>query len=359
MARLQGKVRRGALALCLACGGDDGGGPAGDTEVGSGFEGPGSGSGSETDGTITTTDNPTSGPTSTSTTDDTESGYETLGDGPLRGTLTFVHFAADALNDEAIVGMAGAWRDESIGFGDVYDFFGIFGLGINFPAPPADEDTLEHNDIPADFEWGAPGDWLLAGTAMKLRLPDSAAHACLLYRGGTPEIELPPGSGTFYPNYPVYASTDSSNQPEDCRPDPSAWIPDTDYDIVLYGGELFDDNSLVAQVHTPTELQVTAPDIAQFQLPIDITENLEVTWNGEGLAGNRIVIRVFDVFGRMFTIHADDDGSYNIPADALGVLSQGPGTIVVARENVDEVPFTDGVVTVVTRYEHWGYVDLF
>ena len=35
------------------------------------------------------------------------------------------------------------------------------------------------------------------------------------------------------------------------------------------------------------------------------------------------------------------------------------GTIIVARENVNVVPFTDGVVTVVTRWEQWGYVDLF
>ena len=361
MGGLQGWVWRGsAVALWLAACGDDGGAPAVDTEVASGFEQSESGSESATESdptTVTTSTNPTSGPTTTS--DPPTTGYDTLGEGPLRGTLAFVYFAPDSLNEDAIVGMAGAWRDESIGFDGVYDFFSIYGLGMNFPAPPADEDVLEHNDIPSDFEWGAPGDWLLAGTAMKLRLPDAAAHACLLYRGGTAEIELPPGSGMFFPNYPIYAATQSGNQPGECRPDASTWIPDTDYDIVLYGGDLFETNSLMAQVHTPSDLEVTAPDLAQFQLPIDLQEGLEIAWSGDGLAGNRIVIRVFDVFGRMFTIHAADDGSYTIPAADLGVLSAGPGTIIVARENVNVVPFTDGVVTVVTRWEQWGYVDLF
>jgi hypothetical protein len=358
MARLHGRLLCAvAVAPGLVACGDNGGGSSAETEVGSGFDGSltEAGPGSET---MDADSEPTSGPTATGDPTLTE-GSDTYGDGPLRGTLAFVYFAADALNDEPMVGMAGAWRDESLGFEDVHDFFAVYGLGMNLPTPPADADTLEHNDIPAAFEWGAPGDWLLAGTAMKLRLPDAAAHACLLYRGGTPEVELPPGSGMLYPNYPVYAATDSSNQPEECRPDPSAWIPDTDYDIVLYGGDLFADNSLQAQVHTPSALEVTAPDVAQFQLPVDTTRNLEVSWTGDGLAGNRIIIRVFDTFGRMFTIHAADDGNYTIPADALAMLSAGPGTVVVARENVDEVPFTDGVVSVVTRWEQWAYVDLF
>jgi hypothetical protein len=356
MARLHGRLLCVAAVLALAGCGDDGGGPSADTEAASGFEGSQSEAGSQTDGTASSTD-PTGGPTATG--DPMTSGYDTLGEGPLRGTLAFVYIAADALVDEPVVGMAGAWRDESIGFEGVHDFFAIYGLGVALPPPPAEPDTLEHNDIPGDFEWGAPGDWLLAGNAMKLRLADSAAHACLLYRGGTPEVELPPGSGMIFPNYPIYAASESSNQPEECRPDPSTWIPDTDYDIVLYGGDLFETNSLEAQVHTPTDLEVTAPDFAQFQLPVDVTQNLEVSWSGDGLAGNRIVIRVFDVFGRMFTIHAADDGSYTIPGDDLAMLSAGPGTIIVARENVDEVPFTDGVVTVVTRWEQWGYVDLY
>jgi hypothetical protein len=357
-----------ALVFTLVgCAGDSAP-PTEETEVASGFEDDATQSGTS-GGTMSSTnttpadasdsDSQSQGPGSDPDTGDPSGNYETLGDGPLRGLLAFTYFAPDALNDDAVLGMAGAWRDESVGFDDVYDFFAVYGLDINFPAPPQDEDTLEQHGIPAGFEWDAPGDWLLAGNAMKLRLDDGAAHACLLFRGGSAEVEFPPSSGTFVPNYPMYAATASPNSPDDCLPDPGAWIPDTDYDIVLYGGDLFETNSLVAQVHTPPALEVESPDLTEFQLQIDMTEDLEIAWTGEPLEHTRLIIRVFDVFGRMFSVHATDDGSYVIPAADLAQLSPGVGTIIVSRENREEVPFTDGLVNVVSRYEQWGYVDFF
>ena len=73
----------------------------------------------------------------------------------------------------------------------------------------------------------------------------------------------------------------------------------------------------------------------------------------------RLVIRVFDMFGRMFTVHAADDGSYTIPANDLLALSAGPATLIVSREHLEEVAFTDGVVRVLSSYSQWGYIELF
>ena len=161
------------------------------------------------------------------------------------------------------------------------------------------------------------------------------------------------------PNYPLYAATTSANQPEGCAPDPSTWEPSAEYDIILYGGDLFETNVLPAQVHTPDALEVVAPDITTFGTQVALDQDLEVTWTGEAGENTRLVIRVFDLFGRMFTVNAADDGSYTIAADELSVLAAGPGTIIVSREHLEEVPFTDGTVRVLSRYAQWGYIELF
>ncbi len=298
-------------------------------------------------------------PTGADTSGGSESGDETAGSLDLRGTLSFTFFAADAANPDPLLGMAGAWRNADDDIEHIEDFFGVFGLGTQWPAPPEQLDTLEQNAVPGTFEWGAPMQWLLAGNGMKLRRGDVEATACLLFYGGSPEVELVPNSGDFYPNYPVYAATPSSNQPEGCAPDPGTWEPDAEYDVVLYGGELFETNSLPSHVHTPDALEVTAPDVLTFGTQVPLDEALEVSWTGEAGESTRLIIRVFDMFGRMFTVHADDDGSYTIPASELAALTAGPATIIVSREHLEEVPFSDGVVRVLSSYAQWGYIDLF
>jgi len=340
------------LALLLACGDstDDSGPMLEDTD--SGFSG-------NTEGpSASGSSNPTD-PTGLDTSGGSGSGYDTLGEGDLRGTLSFTFFAADAANPDPLLGMAGAWRSSEDNIEDVEDFFGVFGLGTQWPAPPADPDTLEQNAVPGTFEWGGPTQWLLAGNGMKLRRGDAEATACLLYYGGSAEVEFPPNSGTVVPNYPVYAATTSVNQPEGCSPDPGTWEPSAEYDIVLYGGDLFETNSLAGQVHTPDALEVTSPDVVTFGTQVAIDQDLEVTWTGDGGENTRLVIRVFDMFGRLFTVNAADDGSYTIAADELAVLTAGPATLIVSRENFEEVPFTDGTVRVLSRYAQWGYIELF
>ncbi len=343
------------LMLLLACGDDATEGSDSMVEDSdSGFTGNTEGSSASGSG------NPTE-PTGADSSGGSGPGYDTLGEGDLRGTLSFTFFAADAANPDPLLGMAGAWRTSDDNIEGVEDFFGVFGLGTQWPAPPADLDALEQNAVPGTFEWGGPTQWLLAGNGMKLRRGDTEATACLLFYGygGSAEVEFPPSSGTMVPNYPVYAATTASNQPEGCAPAPGTWEPDAEYDIVLYGGDLFETNSLAGQVHTPDALEVTSPDIVTFGTQVAIDEDLEVTWTGEAGENTRLVIRVFDMFGRMFTVNADDDGSYTIPAGEIEGLTAGPATLIVSREHLEEVLFTDGTVRVLSRYAQWGYIELF
>jgi hypothetical protein len=335
------------LGLVLACGGDN---PdensAGADTAASGFTGGGS-------------DGPdASAGTEGSSGSGSSSGYDTLGEGDMRGILTFTLYPVDAGNPEPIVGMAGAWRTADHELTDLDDFFAAYGLQLFFPLPPEDADTLVDNGIAPPFGWGAPTDWLQAGNAMKLDSTDATAQACLLYLASPPMVEFPPGSGTEVPNYPVYAATHSELQPEGCTPDPSLWIGDHDYDLVLYGGDRFETNALVGQVRTPAELTVESPDIATLNLEIDQGSDLEITWTGEGDAATRLILRLWDATLHTITINAADDGSYTIPAAALAELDPGPVTLSVARERVEIVPFTEGTIKVITRYDQWGYLDL-
>ena len=268
---------------------------------------------------------------------------DTFGEGDVHGILTFTLYPADPVTRVDSVGLAGAWRDVSLGFDDVDDFFAVFALQTTFPPPPSGEDELVQNAVPAPFDWGRSDDWLLAGNGMKLVSGDVEALACLLMIGG---------------DYPIYVASHSSLQAESCRPNVASWLPDTAYDIVLYGGELFETNVLHEQVHTPPAFDVSAPDLERFNLPVARDAGLNVVWTDNGNPSNRVVIRMSDTFGRMFTVHAADDGDYTVPASAMAELAAGPATLTIAREQIDFVPFTDGVVKVVTRYEHWGYLEL-
>lgn len=275
-----------------------------------------------------------------------DDGIETVGMGELRGILTFTLYPADPVLDYDRLGMAGAWHTEEVGYDTVDDFYAAYGLQIAFPLPPEKEDTLEQNDVPAGFDWGDVEGWLKAGNAMKLAKGDKEALACFL------------DVGMVFDLYPVYAATGSGNQPEGCAPDVKDFVPDAYYDLVLYGGEMFSDTVLLEVVHTPAELEVDEPDLEEFELPIQQSDDLRVRWNASSSKTDRIVIRVWDDFGRMFTIHAKDDGEYTIPAEALGVLTAGPITLTIARERIARIPLDAGGIKVVTRIERWGYLDM-
>jgi hypothetical protein len=297
-------------------------------------------------GTDTAASGFTSGSTFVETGSDTDASAgesDPLGEGDIRGILTFTFHPASPVTEADWVGVAGAWRDASMDFDEVDDFFAVVALQTTFPPPPVEEDELRHDGVPTAFDWGQADDWLRAGNAMKLVTGEVEAVACLLMLGD----ELP-----------IYLASESSLQPEVCRPDPTTWLPDTSYDLVLYGGERFDTSVLPDRVHTPPALELLAPEIAHFGLAVSSDDALEIAWTDDGNPSNRIVIRMMDMFGRMFTIHAADDGHYEIPAAALRELAVGPATLTIAREQIDLVPFGDGVVKVVLRYEYWGALDL-
>lgn len=313
-----------------------------------------------TDPTSSTTDVPTTSAPSTasstaSETSDTED--PSLGNGDLRGILTFARYGADPLNEDEFVGFAGAWRIADMALTDVHDFFGLWGLDTPYPIPPETPDHLEHNGLLGGFDWGAPTDWLLAGNAMSLARADVRVDACLLYLGGTAEVVVP-GLDEPVPNYPIYAATNSSQQPPECAPALDDWEADADYDLVLFGGALFPNNRLRGAIHTPPLFEIETPEVTRFLAPIDSEDDLIIRWTANANEGDRFIIRGRDMFGRMFTVNAVDDGEYVIPAADLQELDAGPMTLMFARENPELVPFSDGTVNVLTRFEQRAYFEL-
>ncbi len=275
-----------------------------------------------------------------------DDGVESWGEGEMRGILTFSFYPADALTGADHIGLAGAWHQDEARVEEIDDFYAVFALQARFPLPPEDDDALEQNDIPAGYAWGGRDEWFQAGNAFKLATGEHGMLACLLHVGTSNDL------------FPVYAATASSTV-QGCAPDPAAWVPGADYDLVMYGGDLFPTHALVGPVEAPLDFTIDEPDFEAYNAEIAQGDALDVEWDGEsGSSRDRMVIRVWDDLGRMFTIRAQDDGAYEIPSSALAVLQAGPITVTVARERIERIPFPQGGVKVVTRYERRGYFDL-
>jgi hypothetical protein len=274
-----------------------------------------------------------------------DDGVESWGDGDYRGILTFSFYPADALSGTDHIGIAGAWYMDEALVEEVDDFYAVFALQTKFPLPPEDEDELEQNDIPGGYDWGDRDSWFQAGNAFRLSSGEADVLACLLHVGAG----LDP--------FPVYAATESSDV-EGCAPEIEDWIPGADYDLVMYGGDLFPTQVLLGPVEAPAEFTIDDPDFESYNAEVMQGDALDIEWVGDGGSRDRMIIRVWDDMGRMFTINAIDDGQYEIPVEALAVLEPGPITITVARERVERIPFPQGGVKAVTRYERRGYFDL-
>lgn len=331
MSELNGRCRAAltsALLLAAACG-DDGSGDAAstaDTEAAT----------SESVATETASTEPT---TSTGA-----STNETLPDtgevGPNFGLLTFTFYPADASGSPEQLGMAGAWRTTPF---TTDDFFAARALALFFPLAPATADALELHD-PQAYEWGKASTWLALGNGVRLRHPDGDALACLQVLDET---------------YPVYLSDDAAFFDPACAPDPKRWQPGASYDLVVYGGADYDDAQAGGAVQTPSALTVTAPDPGLFDFPLEQAKDLELKWTADGGADDRVVIRVWDQFGKQLAVTATDDGSYTLPAAELAKLSVGPATITIAREHINTIDLQAGSLRVVARHEIWLYPDLF
>lgn len=328
-----------ALVLLLALGcGDNGGDPS---ETGDSESGPGGGSSGESSDSAETGSEPTSGGTDGSGSGATDATGDDPGMvGPNFGVLTFTLYPADASGSPEQLGMAGAWRTEAA---TTDDFFAVRSLGLFFPLAPNDPDTLEVHD-PATYEWGKAETWVALGNGVRLRGDGGDALACLQL---------------VKTSFPVYLSDSVEFLDPACAPDPARWQPGATYDLVSYGGEEFADQSRAGAVTTPTALTLTSPAIDEFDFPLEKTKDLQLAWTADGGEGDRVVIRVWDQFGRQIVVHAADDGSQDIPAAELDKLAAGPATLTIAREHVSELGLEPGNLRVVARHETWAYPDLF
>lgn len=260
--------------------------------------------------------------------------------GPNLGLLTFTSYAADAAGSPEQLGMAGAWRTEPF---TTDDFYGVHALGLFFPLAPAAADTLELHE-PDFYDWGKGSTWVALGNGLRLQRDGADALACLQVVADL---------------YPVYFSDDAPLFDPACAPDPKQWSPGATYDLLAYGGDAYDDQARGAAVRTPTALTVTAPAIDVFDFPLSSADDLPLAWTADGADGDRVVIRVWDQFGRQLVVHAADDGSYTLAADDLAKLALGPLTLTLAREHLSEVPLAAGTLRVVARHEITAYPDLF
>lgn len=330
VSELKGRSRAAfasALLFASACGDDGSGDATGDADTDAATTG--------------------SAATETASTDALTTGAstnETLPDtgevGPNFGLLTFTFYPADASGSPEQLGMAGAWRTKPF---TTDDFFAARALALFFPLAPAAPDTLALHD-PLTYEWGKADTWLMLGNGLRLRHPDGDALACLQVLD---EV------------YPVYLSDDAVFFDPGCAADPQRWQPGATYDLVVYGGDDYDDAQAGEAVQTPTALTLTAPDPSRFDFPLEQAKDLALEWTADGGPDDRVVIRVWDQFGKQLVATAADDGSYTVPAAELAKLSVGPATITVAREHVSTIDLVAGSLRVVARHETWLYPDLF
>ena len=326
------------VLLSAGCPGDDPQNTS--TTQASGFAEDSTGS-AETDNPATT-DDPSVDPDSA---DSGDPWGGTAFEGEIRAVLTLTFTPQHPLTDGDQVGMAGGYRIAEVGWIGNEDLYSPVAYQLALPPPPEAADTLLPAEPVPVFDWGDDEDWLLAGNGMKVRAGEDGPEllACLLTSG----------------DYPLYRTSTAMGVPAECAPDPANWSPSTEYDVVLYGGELFDDNVLLDRITTPAALSVTAPDLSVFNAGVPQDQDLAIAWSAGDDPDARIIIRVIDDNDNVITVHAADDGDYVIPAAELGALVTGPLDLSITRERTDRVQFTDGGLTVLSRTEHWGFFDLF
>lgn len=329
---------RGSLGLLLAflvlaCGDSKGGDTDADDSEGDTANttaGPGATDPDPTAGATSDDSGPSTPGTDPSATSDTGEA------GPNFGLLTFTLYPADASGAPAQLGTAGAWR--TVPF-TTDDFFAVRALGSFFPLAPAGADVLEHTG-PGVYDWGFGDSWVGLGNGMRL----GGAVACLqLYKD----------------SYPLYLGDDADNLDPACAPDPAAWQPGATYDLSVYGNDEYADETVADAVRTPAALTVNSPDVAAFNFPVDTSKDLAISWTADGEEGDRVVIRMWDQFGELISVHAADDGAYAIPKADLAELSLGAATLTVTREHIVELGLPAGRLRVVARHEVWAYPDLF
>lgn len=267
--------------------------------------------------------------------------------GDIHGLMTFTFSEGNPLQANDAVGIAGGFRT-ALASWSVDEVYSPLVYLLAFPDPPAIPDTTQVDASLPAFDFGSNGDWITAGDGFRLRRNDGMGFvdACL-------KDYVVPGDGT---TYPVYVTGDGAGAA--CgTPNAAAYAPETDYDVVLYGGEAFASEDLFARVTTPPALEVQSPALDTLDAEVSASSDLTFTWT-PSMGDTRIVIRIVDSLGAVVSAHALDDGSFAIPASDLANLTTGPIDVVIARERSDRMLFSAGGLTVVSRHERWGYLDL-
>ncbi|MBL4685021.1 MAG: hypothetical protein JKY37_10555 [Nannocystaceae bacterium] len=267
--------------------------------------------------------------------------------GEIHGMLQFTFSPAHALRADDVVGIVGGFRSAESSW-SVEDFYSPVVYFLPFPNVPAAADTTSFDMMLPEFDYGDAADWVTAGNGMVLRRTDlmGSVTACLQ------DFEVNGDNGGTFPIY-----TTGKAGTKLCYADPSAWESGIPYDVLLFGGAAFGDNELIERVTTPPMLEIESPNLAVVGELVTAGDGLTFTW-GASEVESRIVFRIVDQSGAVLSAHAADDGDFSFSAADLTMLQPGPIDILVARERVDRMLFTDGGLTVVSRYERWGFFEL-
>lgn len=268
--------------------------------------------------------------------------------GELHGLLQVTFSPAHPLRSADALGMSGGYRTAEASWA-AEDFYSPIFYLLPFPNAPAAVDSVAYDMALTAFDFGGEADWVAAGNGMILRRSDEMGSVVACRQDYVVDTEG--SAGTF----PIYA-TGSSGDPQ-CIAEPSVWAAETEFDVLLFGGQAFGTNELLGRVTTPPDLEVTSPDLATLDQVIPASSDLAFAWNASGV-DTRIVIRIVDQAGAVLSAHAMDDGAFTISAADLSMLQPGAIDVIVARERSDRMLFTDGGLTVVSRYERWGFFEL-
>lgn len=286
-----------------------------------------------------------------------ESGTEEGGgplEGELFGLLTVTQYPEDAAGFPEVVELAAGLRSEP--FEGIEDFVSIVHLQTTFAPPEGSADELIVGPAATPWSFEPASSWLLAGDGITLRGRSEASLGSSI-NGCRRSI------GNFS-EFPVYL-TGGEEAPEICRSDAQGYVGASDYELVVFGASLFEDEVAPEALPTPEPFTVSAPDLTVFDLQVDRTQALDLAWSSPELdelaeeVQGRFVVRLWDEGGTIATVIAEDDGELSIPSDVLMQFEVGLATITFARETLARASLSVGSVDVVMREEHWGYLELF
>ncbi len=261
----------------------------------------------------------------------------------IDGLLTFTRYEPEGDPERAFVGLAGAWRNDEFPTDDLY---AVVALEQTFPSPPELLDSFENNHIPMPFEWGDAKQWVELGNAVKLTASGAPAGLACLSRVGTLH------------KFPVYLASQAPGFDSACAPRLDAWVESGSYELVLYGGDVFDNVVQPDAVPGVARIEVLVPALGS-DVTIDRELELELAWSSDDDDQDRVVFRAWDQYGSMVTANVHDDGNFVFPLGALAELSPGPGWFSLARERSEDVGFPHGMLRAVVRHEVRAKLEIF